>query len=315
MKRAQVSVIIPTYNYAKYVGEAIDSALSQTYPDIEVIVVDDGSSDGSRDVIDGYGDRLKKIYFQQNQGVSAARNAGVAISDGELVAFLDADDVWLPEKTAKQVVRFATDRSLGLVHVGVEDIDAEGNVIGTKMDGLEGEVADEMLMFERSVILGGGSGIMIPRAVFDDVGGFDTKLSTSADWDMFYRIANRYKVGFVAEPLLRYRYHGSNMHRKIDVMERDMLLGYKKAFEAGTSSDRRHAYGNLYRTLAGSFFVAGQYRDFARNALLSLWNRPSHIGYFLGFPLRRLRKMNDTARSCPACGGRDALSPRQKERV
>lgn len=289
METGLVTAIIPNYNYASYLTEAIDSVLAQTYPFIEIIVVDDGSTDGSREVLEGYNGRVRAI-FQQNGGVSAARNAGVAASLGEFIAFLDADDVWMPEKIERQVERFQRDRSLGLVHVGVSEIDAAGAVTGTRVDGLEGNVAAELLLFERSVILGGGSGLMVTREAFDRAGGFDTQLSTSADWDFFYRIASRYPVGFVAEPLMKYRYHGSNMHGKINVMEHDMLLGYKKAFAQGTSVRRRRAYGNLHRTLAGSFFVAGGYRDFARNAVLSLWNRPSNLGYFLSFPLRRLLK-------------------------
>ena len=288
METGLVSAIIPNYNYASYLKEAIDSVLGQTYPFVEAIVVDDGSTDGSRELIESYGTRIRAV-FQRNGGVSAARNAGVASSRGEYIAFLDADDVWLPQKVERQVERFTNDRSIGLVHVGVEEIDGDGRNLAFQTDGLEGYVAKDLLLFERPVILGGGSGFMVRRDVFDGVGGFDTRLSTSADWDLFYRVASRHRVGFVAEPLLRYRYHGSNMHGKFNVMEHDMLLGYDKAFAAGAAG-RRRAYGNLYRTLAGSFFVAGQYRDFARNAALSLLNRPSHLLYFLAFPLRRLRR-------------------------
>jgi glycosyltransferase involved in cell wall biosynthesis len=289
MKPGLVSVIIPNYNYAKYLREAIDSVLAQTYAKVEVVVVDDGSTDGSQDVIAKYGDRITAI-LQQNQGVSAARNNGVAATHCEFVAFLDADDAWLPTKIEKQIAMFRQDPKLGLVHVGVEEVDADGHTIGRRLDGMSGDVSHELLLFERPVVLGGGSGLMVPRSVFEQVGGFDTRLSTSADWDLFYRIGRKHKVGFVPECLLRYRYHGSNMHGKIHVMEHDMLLGYEKAFTDGTSADRDRAYGNLYKTLAGSFFVAGRYRDFARNTLLSLWSRPSNIGYFLTFPIRRIRR-------------------------
>ena len=289
MKTGTVSVVIPNYNYARFLREAVDSVLGQTYGDIEIIVVDDGSTDASKSILDEYGSRIT-VIFQQNQGVSAARNNGVAASGGEFLAFLDADDAWLPEKVKKQVTMLREDPSLGLVHVGVEEIDDEGRVTGHRTDGLSGNVSAELLLFERSVILGGGSGLMVRRSVFGEIGGFDTRLSTSADWDLFYRIASRHPIGFVPECLLRYRYHGSNMHGKISVMEHDMLLGYEKAFANGTPTDRGRAYGNLYKTLAGSFFVAGRYRDFARNTLRSLWSRPANISYFLKFPLRRIRK-------------------------
>src|SRR5437773_9320352 len=137
MRKATVSVVIPNYNYAHFLREAIDSALAQTYKDIEVIVVDDGSTDASADVIASYDSRIHPV-FSQNQGVAAARNRGVAESTGEYIAFLDADDAWLPTKIEKQVERFAADTALGLVHVGVEDIDGEGNPLLNRTVGLEG---------------------------------------------------------------------------------------------------------------------------------------------------------------------------------
>src|SRR5688500_3318505 len=100
-----VSVIIPNHNYVHYLREAIDGVINQTYPDIEIIVVDDGSTDGSREILKSYGERIVSIC-QNNQGVSAARNNGVRSSRGQYVAFLDADDSWLPEKIEREVEQF-----------------------------------------------------------------------------------------------------------------------------------------------------------------------------------------------------------------
>lgn len=287
-----VSVIIPNYNYANYLREAIDSVLTQTYSNIEIIVVDDGSEDDSRKVLEAYGDRITPI-FQENSGVSAARNNGVKHSKGEYVAFLDADDIWLPKKIEKQVEHFDTREEFGLIHVGVEDIDSEGNSLEERLDGLSGRVSHEFLLFERPVVLGGGSGLMVPRRVFDEVEGFDLELLTSADWDLFFRISRIYEIGFVPEVLLRYRIHGANMHGNISRMEREMMYGYEKAFSANSEdleALKEVAYSNLHRTLAGSYFRAGQYSDFVRHALNSLYLRPRNLGYFLRFPLRKLRR-------------------------
>jgi glycosyltransferase involved in cell wall biosynthesis len=290
--RPLVSAIIPNYNYARYVGEAVESALGQTYPNIEVIVVDDGSTDNSLEVLEQYRDRIK-IIDQKNSGVCVARNRGVAESAGEYIAFLDADDVWLPEKIEKQVEKFASGKDLGLVHVGVIDIDASGDELATHLNGMEGDVAAELMMFEKAVILGGGSGVMIPRPVFDEVEGFDESLSTSADWDLYFRISSAFSVGFIGEPLLRYRLHGSNMHSNVARMEREMLSAYEKAFsrvpdEGGQRTGR--AYGSLYRVLSGSYFRAGNYGSFFRTAVLCFLNDPRSIGYFLKFPARRFRR-------------------------
>ena len=121
------------------------------------------------------------------------------------------------------------------------------------------------------------------------IGGFDLRLSTSADWDVFYQVASRHSTGFVPEVLLDYRMHGSNMHGNIRRMEREMLLGFDKAFSRRGADEKRECYGNLHRTLAGSFFRANDYAKFAEHAAKSIWRRPSGIGYFLGFPVRRLK--------------------------
>ncbi|MFN0140822.1 MAG: glycosyltransferase family 2 protein [Pyrinomonadaceae bacterium] len=287
-----VSVIIPNYNYANYVCEAINSALDQTYENLEIIVVDDGSADNSAEIFKGYGDKITTI-FQQNAGVSAARNNGVKHSSGEYVAFLDADDFWLPQKIEKQVNLFESEKDLGLVHVGVEEIDANGNMLRTRLDGMSGAVSREFLLFERSVVLGGGSGFALPRRIFDEVGGFDLDLQTSADWDLFFRVSRAYNIGFVPDVLLKYRIHGSNMHGNIKRMEREMLYGFEKAF-ADKSADiqriKRKAYGNLHKTLAGSYFRTREYRDFVRHTFKSLYLNPGNIGYFAGFPARLLQR-------------------------
>lgn len=273
-----VSVIIPNYNYATYLGEAIESALGQSYPDVEVIVVDDGSTDGSEAVVRRYGERVRWLR-QPRQGVSACRNLGVQVSRGALVAFLDADDCWLPRKLERQVDAWLAEPDLGLMHCGVRLIDEAGRPAGSRLDGLAGWIAAEMLLFRRPTILMAGSGALVPRETFDKVGGFDTRLSTSADWDFCYRVAVRQRVGFVPEELICVRMHGTNMQRDIRVMEHDMRLAYAKAFEQ-TGPEvrrmRRQCYGNLHFVLAASFFRSGQYAPCARHALASLWLTPTN---------------------------------------
>lgn len=288
----KVSAIIPTYNHAAYLGEAIDSVLAQTHAPVEVIVIDDGSTDDTEEVLSRYSNQIVAVR-QPNAGVSAARNRGAARASGDLLAFLDADDIWLPAKIELQVNRFLSEGSLGLVHCGIEEIDAGGKGLGAHQDGIEGWAADEMLMFRRSTILGGGSGVMIPRALFIEAGGFDEEMSTSADWDLYYRLATRRRIGFVPEVLLKYRIHRSNMHNNISAMENDMMRGYGKAFEnAGPqlAGRRRQCYGNLHRMLAGSYFTSGKYGAFLQHSLRALMLAPESLGWFLGFPIRNIRR-------------------------
>ena len=287
-----VSVIIPNYNYARYLPQALDSVLAQTYPHVEIIVVDDGSTDETALVLCEYNERIRSFQHQR-EGVSVARNRGVQESHGQLIAFLDADDVWLPTKLERQVQRFLDDPDLGLVHCGWEAIDKMGAASDSHLDGLEGWVAKELLLLRRPAVLVVGSGAVVTRNVFEEIGGFDARLSTSADWDFSYRVAIGWRVGFVPEVLLQYRLHGTNMHASIRVMEHDTLLAFSKAFSSADKEIqqlRRRSYGNLHMMLAGSFFRAGQKADFARHALKSLWLTPGNLRRLLGFPLRRYWK-------------------------
>lgn len=287
-----VSVVIPTYNRARLVAETIASVLSQTLAPHEVIVVDDGSTDDTPGVLAQFGSRVR-VLRQRNRGMAPTRNAGAALATGDALAFVDSDDTWLPAKLERQVARLAAEPELGLVHCGVDEVDDAGRYLRTRLDGLEGRVADEMLLFRRAVILGGGSGVMMPRRIFEEVGGFDEALSTSADWDLYYRVARRYPVGFIAAPLVRYRVHAGNFSRQVSVMEADMLRAYGKAFagERRGAPLRREAYARLHGVLAGSFFQAGDYRAFARHALRSLTLSPRLSVRFAGYPIRALRRL------------------------
>lgn len=256
-----VSVVIPSYNYGRYVAEAIDSALGQTLPPLEVIVVDDGSTDDTPQVLATYGDRIR-VLRQKNAGVAIARNSGIAAARGEYVAFLDADDVWLPRKLELQMPRF--EGAVGLVHCGVEF----GNVI--QLPRVGGDVADALLLLEPDVIHGPGSTVVVPKRVAEEIGGFDASLPASEDWDFIYRVASRYRVAHVAEPLVHYRKHGSGRHDDIVNMERGMLLAFEKAFATAKRDLRGRAYGRLYRILAGSYLESGDLVSFARTAIMSV---------------------------------------------
>lgn len=293
MTGKRISVVIPTYNHAAFLGEALASVCEQSAPAREVIVVDDGSTDDTASVLQRHQGRVQVIH-QPNRGVAAARNAGAASASGELIAFLDADDTWLPSKLERQVSRFVAEPALGLIHCGVEEVDQHGRRLRSRLDGLEGWVAQEMLLLRRAVILGGGSATVVRRAVFDEVGGFDESMSTSADWDLYYRIARRYCVGFVPEVLVRYRVHDGNMHMNVHAMASDMLRAYAKAFsetDPALPGLRRHAYGRLHAVLAGSFLRVGGYGGFVRHALKSVVVRPAGLWHFAGYPVRRLRRV------------------------
>lgn len=283
MSLPKVSVIIPNYNYAKYIPRTLDSVLAQTYGPLEIIVVDDGSKDDSLAILAGYGARVNVIR-QQNKGVAQARNTGAAAAAGEYLAFLDADDIWLPEKITRQMAKFLSDKDIGLVHCAMHHINLQEEIVGENRNGQEGWLAEEFLRLKKGVVIGAGSTGVVTRAAFDAVGGFDTRLSTAADWEFCYRIAQRYKIGFVPEALALYRLHNSNMHANVGAMEHDMLIGFAKAFadtQAPVQKIRAECYGNFYMMLAGSYFHAKNYPATLRSAFASLWYNPRNLKNYL----------------------------------
>ena len=294
MALERVSVIIPTFNYGSYLPEAIDSALAQTRALHEIIVVDDGSTDNTREIAERFGDKIVYVY-QQNAGLSAARNTGIRHSTGDVVAFLDADDVWYPEKTAKQLEAFNGDPDIGMVYCSIREFDSTTGQTLTvwTRGGNELGALEALLMFHESTVIAIGSTGMVRREVIESIGDFDTGLRHSEDWDFSYRVARKYKLAFVPEVLAGYRNHGTNMHKNIGAMEKAMVRCFEKAFETDDPDVRRlenKAYGNLYSVLAGSYFHSGKYRDCARCAMKSLGRNPRMLGRFLNFPIRWVKR-------------------------
>lgn len=296
MNQPLVSVIIPNYNYGRFLRQAIDSALAQTYSNIEIIVVDDGSSDDSDEILNSFSAKIRWIK-QTNQGVSAARNRAVAESGGEILAFLDADDVWLPAKIEKQVAVFSSDDKIGLVHCGKLDVDDSEKPISEHLDGMSGAVSHDLLRYRRDVILGGGSASAITREAFEKSGAFDTKMRIGEDWEFYYRVSKNYQVGFVPEILLKYRIHSSNSFAgnasSVSRMEVDMLFAYDKIFSAAdenTKKIKNDCYGGIHAVIAGSYFRVGQYAKFFEHTIKVARYSPGNLIGFTGFPLRWLQR-------------------------
>lgn len=292
MRDSDVAVIIPTFNHAGFVSRAVQSVLDQTHPPAEVIVVDDGSSDNTQEVLAGFGSAIRAVK-QENRGVAAARNFGVRLSTAPLVAFLDADDAWHPTKLERQVERIRGRPEIGFVNCGLEEVDSAGRTLGYRNEGLGGWIARDLLLLHDGVAPAGGSSVLIPRHVFDSVGGYDERLSTSADWDLSLRIAVRHPVEFVSEPLVLYTLHESGMHFNISTMEHDTMLGFEKAFASHPEEFgpiRREALSNLFMILGTSYANNGNPRRGSYFIAKSLLYRPGRIVYVLGYPLRRLRR-------------------------
>jgi len=213
-----VSVVIPTYNRVDRVVFAIDSVKRQSYPNIEMIVVDDGSTDDTRNVIENrFGDSV--IYeYKENGGASSARNQGIARSSGKYVAFLDSDDRWADNKIEKQFdfMESHPDYGISLCEISVRDVDGKQLSVSAWANNLErdGWVFESFLQNMYITC----SSMFIRRSVFDDVGLFDESLSTAEDKDLVLRISVRYKLYVIGEPLVQY-------YRSSDSLSNNVFTG------------------------------------------------------------------------------------------
>jgi len=210
MNQALISVIIPAHNAARFIEEAVRSVLSQTYGNLEIIVVDDGSTDDTYERVAAFGPRITLIR-QANGGAAVARNTGIRCSRGEYVAFLDADDVWLAEKTARLLSILEREPGAAVAYHGYAAIDDAGAVVGQPVIPVhEGDVLEPLLL--RCFF--GPPMVMIRRTCLDSVGLFDPVLRLGQDWDLFLRIALAgYRVRCVPEALVLCRTHQGNTTR------------------------------------------------------------------------------------------------------
>jgi glycosyltransferase involved in cell wall biosynthesis len=262
MHQPLVSVIIPLYNAAKFIRETVESVLAQSWQNIEVIIVDDGSTDGGGDIVQELvrADARVSYVRQANQGVSVARNAGTTRASGLFIAYLDADDVWLRDNIKLKLEKLLSDNSIGLVH-------SDGEIIGTSVSatpqyvkGKDGLLLEGLLAW-RETQIPAPSSIVLPRDVVVRVGGFDARLSTSADYEFFLRVAEKFKVARVPVVTWRYRMHENNMHKNVSLLEKDMVHVFAKAREKGLFKDKqfqRKCFANLYMTLGASWIGDGK---------------------------------------------------------
>ncbi len=253
-----VSVIVPVYNAERFIAETIATVQQQTLTDWELLLIDDGSTDQTPNVIRPFlADSRIRYIRKENAGVSEARNTGIEIAAGEYYAFLDADDLWDPQNLEKKVAAIreqGTDFSFS----DLEEIDEHSQTIGH--DHRNGaEILANLL--EWKTVLGPPANLVIRNIVFTEGKlTFDRQFSTAADQDFAFRLAAQYNGTHLPEPLLRYRVLANSMSRNIAVMEKDHIGVYRKAAANGlfnSASQRRKAFANLYLILAGSWWKQG----------------------------------------------------------
>ena len=224
----QVSVIIPTYNRAYVLGEAIDSVLSQTYDDLELIVVDDGSQDETRDIVASYNSRLTYLH-QEHRGVSAARNLGIERARGNYLAFLDSDDLWLKEKLYLQMECMMADPETLICYTDEIWIRK-----GVRVNQMKKHRKYSGMIFEYCLPLCivSPSSVLINRQLIDEVGVFDETLEVCEDYDLWLRISARYPIHFIETPLIVKRGgHADQLSKKGQGQDRFRIKALVKLLE------------------------------------------------------------------------------------
>lgn len=301
----RVSVLLTCYNHLRYLPAAYESVLAQTFQDFEILAIDDGSQDGTREWLQANASRAKLIFNETNLGTYGSLNRTLGEARGEFVAILNDDDLWGPEKLERQVALLDSAAEVGLVHTDGGFIDGdgrpmEGSPLGFEFPRFETGDVSLALVYQNKII---ASAALARRTCFDELGGFNEGYFGSGDWEMWIRIAEKWRVGFVAAPLTSYRVHGANASHKLERIWRDdeklrswladRLPAYADRFPA---ADLRKAIAHNYaalgtvRTLNGS--PAQGRRAFAQSLKAYPWRAKSAARWLATFlPPSAFRKL------------------------
>lgn len=220
----RVSILLTCYNHLPFLEEAVRGIAAQTFTDFEVIAVDDGSTDGTREWLSTQTLLpIRNLFNEKNLGTYGSLNAALALAEGEFVAILNDDDVWFPNKLLRQVELLEAHPNVGLVHTNGHFIDGkserlDGTPLGFAFPRFETGNLLAAFHFENKVI---ASAALVRRSAFEALGGFNEEYFGSGDWEMWFRIAEKYDVGFVDEPLTLYRVHGQQASHKLERIWRD----------------------------------------------------------------------------------------------
>jgi glycosyltransferase involved in cell wall biosynthesis len=289
-----VSVVIPTYNSATFLKDAIESVLGQTYSDFEIIVIDDGSTDDTEDVLRSFGERISYVK-QENKGVSAARNHGIRLARAQYVAFLDADDLWVPQKLAEQIPLLDKDAGIGLVYSDWTIVSEQGVSVSSfhsSRPPASGHVFSELI--ETGFIL--TSGTVVRRSCLNEVGDFDESLSIAQDYDLWLRICYRWKVGVVNKALVTKRSWNGSLSSNLSKTAAERIALFEKMlrnFDDMTTQNRRLVRSQLainYWDVGYDHFDRLMLKEARKNFVSSVsinWRNRKALGYLIASYLPR----------------------------
>ena len=252
----QISIIIPTYNSESTIEETIASIQQQSFTDYEIVVIDDGSKDRTVEVVTNLTEPRLKLYTYENGGVATARNRGISHADGEFISFLDADDLWTPDKLESQIEALKRNPEAKVAYSWTSIIDEEGKFLfsGPRFT-FQGNVYPQLL---QTNFLLNASNILIHRDVLEVVAGFNPQLAYTADWDFYLRLAANFEFVAVTKFQNLYRQSANSMSSNIEPLKQESLALLDRIYQTASVEHKlqssKKSYSNLY------LYCAEQYR-------------------------------------------------------
>jgi glycosyltransferase involved in cell wall biosynthesis len=260
-----ISIIIPAYNAQGTILKTIESVRQQTFQDLEIIVIDDGSSDRTVELLGTVDDQRLKVYSYENGGLPTARNRGIARATGEYISFIDADDLWTKDKLAKQLLALQKNPQAGVAYSWVtcmvEDPQNPGDVtfVADNKSNSTGNIYPDLLLGN---FIGNGSNILARTEAIESVGEFEPTLKSCEDWDYYLRLAAKWEFVLVPEPQVLYLKTAGTMTSKAQIMEAEGMRVIERAYEAAPAefkSLRNQSLANF------SWYCGGIYLNHSSN--------------------------------------------------
>ncbi|CAN2048994.1 UDP-glucose:(glucosyl)LPS beta-1,3-glucosyltransferase [Candidatus Magnetomoraceae bacterium gMMP-1] len=270
-----VSVIIPCYNSAEYICEAVESVLQQSYSHYEILLINDGSIDNTELVLSPYMDRIN-YYYKKNGGASSARNFGINKAKGEYIAFLDADDIWRKNKLTLQMEFFQNNPNVSLVYSDSSTFDSKGilhDSVKYVVETPSGYVLDDMIIHNFL----NNSTVIVKKFCFETVGAWNEALLNGNDYDIWLKISAYYEFGFVDEVLVDTRYHSQGLSSMLDMQSENSIkiqesfLKQKNDELKISNSTMRKAYSYKYRLWGQRLYYRGQHSKARKKIIKSLY--------------------------------------------
>lgn len=251
-----VSVIIPTFNRARYIKEAIHSVINQTYQHFEILVIDDGSTDETQETVAGIESEKIRYFYKVHQGIGPSLNFGIEHCRGRLIARLDSDDMFLPEKLELQVQILDTNPEVKLVYTQAFNIAEDGKILGRYPENHK--LPSEPLRTLRNYLFAPAQSIMFRRDCIETIGAFDSNYELAEDWEFFIRMAQAYELAYINQPLVKIRKHEG-------MITRNRILALNKIIEVLEKHRELLSLGEGCRWLSPHYYMLGREYFFIEN--------------------------------------------------